>query len=88
MRFYTRGAARLHTPIDVAVNWASRPTVQDGIIFEAGEAYWRSVFEDIAKKRFNGNATVVKHSEAQPDWDQVRKVIDRKAPVSSLEGCK
>lgn len=83
--FFTKGVDRL-TSLDLTI-------VQNatGIPFSKADALWTSFQKGVADfvNKNGGNAGASKQEIYRPNWDQVKAVIDGKAPLSSLStDCK
>jgi len=83
--FFTKGVDRL-TSLDLTI-------IQNatGIPFSKADALWTSFQKGVADfvNKNGGNAGASKQEIYRPNWDQVKAVIDGKAPLSSLStDCK
>lgn len=78
--FYTRGVDRLADPIGTLLQSTT------GIPFNSADNLWKSFQEGISTfvNQHSGSASVETRSQIFPDWDVLRAVLNRTAPISSI----
>ena len=89
--FYTRGVDRLTNADGAALERMTRDGENGGIPFQKADALWASFQKGIADyvNLHGGNSGAAAKETYRPEWSAVKKVIDGKAPLSSLStDCK